>query len=246
MLQSMVSQRVRHDLATEQQQKYIDLKGKWKWKALSSVPTLCDPIDCTVYVILQARRLEWVAFPFTRGSSQLRNRTQISHITLANSEKPSGCGTWAEFISLAVSEPSSCPADLGWRGPGRLQGLQAPRRRSLPRCPGGSMTGMHALLWSFAYTAGRETRAEWVKELLGNHQVWSWHCSPLNKIFFPHQICHCTWVFIPYVLVPPRVSHAAAQLNSLDLGFPICKWGGWSSIEILNLNLLCPPFLGKS
>ena len=27
-------------------------------------PTLCDPIDYTVHGILQARRLEWVAFPF--------------------------------------------------------------------------------------------------------------------------------------------------------------------------------------
>ena len=29
--------------------------------------------------ILQARILEWVAMPFSRGSSQLRNRTQVSH-----------------------------------------------------------------------------------------------------------------------------------------------------------------------
>ena len=30
--------------------------------------------------ILQARILEWVAMPFSRGSSQLRDRTQVSHI----------------------------------------------------------------------------------------------------------------------------------------------------------------------
>ena len=30
--------------------------------------------------ILQARILEWVAFPFSRGSSQPRNQTQVSHI----------------------------------------------------------------------------------------------------------------------------------------------------------------------
>ena len=28
-----------------------------------SSSTLCDPTDCTVHAILQARRLEWVAFP---------------------------------------------------------------------------------------------------------------------------------------------------------------------------------------
>ena len=43
-------------------------------------PTLCDPMDCTVHGILQARVLEWVAFPFSRGSSQPRDRTQVSHI----------------------------------------------------------------------------------------------------------------------------------------------------------------------
>ena len=33
-------------------------------------PTLCDPMDCTVHGILQARILEWAAFPFSRGSSR--------------------------------------------------------------------------------------------------------------------------------------------------------------------------------
>ena len=42
--------------------------------------TLCDSMDYTVHGILQARILEWVAFPFSRGSSQPRDQTQISHI----------------------------------------------------------------------------------------------------------------------------------------------------------------------
>ena len=36
-------------------------------------PTLCDPVDYTVHGILQARILQWVAFPFSRGSSQSRD-----------------------------------------------------------------------------------------------------------------------------------------------------------------------------
>ena len=35
--------------------------------------TLCDPMDYIVHGILQARILKWVAFPFSRGSSQPRN-----------------------------------------------------------------------------------------------------------------------------------------------------------------------------
>ena len=42
--------------------------------------TLCNPLDYTVNGILQARILEWVAFPFFRISSQPRDRTQVSYI----------------------------------------------------------------------------------------------------------------------------------------------------------------------
>ena len=41
---------------------------------------LCDPMDYSppVHGILQARVLEWVAFPFSRGSSWCRDQTQVS------------------------------------------------------------------------------------------------------------------------------------------------------------------------
>ena len=42
--------------------------------------TFVTPMDYTVHGILQARILLWVAFPFSRGSSRLRNRTQVSRI----------------------------------------------------------------------------------------------------------------------------------------------------------------------
>ena len=50
-----------------------------------SCPTLCNPVDCSLpdsslRGILQARILEWVAISFSRGSSQPRDRTQVSHI----------------------------------------------------------------------------------------------------------------------------------------------------------------------
>ena len=43
-------------------------------------PTLCNPMNYTIHGILQARILEWVAFPFSRGSSQTRGQTQVSLI----------------------------------------------------------------------------------------------------------------------------------------------------------------------
>ena len=51
-----------------------------KVKVAQLCPTLCDPTDYTVHGILQARILEWVAFPFSRGSSQPRDRIQVSCI----------------------------------------------------------------------------------------------------------------------------------------------------------------------
>ena len=44
---------------------------------------LCNPMDCSlpsssVHGILQARILEWVVYPFSRGSSQTRNQTRVS------------------------------------------------------------------------------------------------------------------------------------------------------------------------
>ena len=49
-------------------------------KIAQSCLTLCDPMDCIVYEILQVRVLEWVAFLFSRGSSQPRDWTQVSRI----------------------------------------------------------------------------------------------------------------------------------------------------------------------
>ena len=50
-------------------------------KVAQSCLTLCDSMDNTVCGLLQDRILKWVAVPFSRGSSQPRDRTQVSHIT---------------------------------------------------------------------------------------------------------------------------------------------------------------------
>ena len=48
-----------------------------------SCQTLCDPMDCSppgssVFGVLQARILEWVVIPFSKGSPQPRDGTQVS------------------------------------------------------------------------------------------------------------------------------------------------------------------------
>ena len=53
---------------------------KVKVKVAQSCLTLFNPMDYTVQGILLAKVLEWVAVPFSRGSSQPRDPTQISRI----------------------------------------------------------------------------------------------------------------------------------------------------------------------
>ena len=68
----------------------IPWSGMWMWmipslsfwrkkkvKFFQLCPTLCD---YTVLGILHARILEWIAIPFSRGSSQCRDGTQVSRI----------------------------------------------------------------------------------------------------------------------------------------------------------------------
>ena len=58
------------------------MRKEWKVKVkvTQSYSTLWDPMDCIVHGILQARILEWVAFPFSRESPQIRDQTTVSHI----------------------------------------------------------------------------------------------------------------------------------------------------------------------
>ena len=51
---------------------------KVKEKVAQLCPALCDPMDYTVHGILQARILEWVAYPFASRSSRPRNQTGVS------------------------------------------------------------------------------------------------------------------------------------------------------------------------
>ena len=58
-------------------------------KLLQSCPTLCDPMGCSppgssVHEILQARTLEWIAMPSSRGSSRPRDKlTSLKSLALA-------------------------------------------------------------------------------------------------------------------------------------------------------------------
>ena len=86
-------------------------------KVSQSCPTLCDLMDrslpgSSVYGILQARILEWVAFPFSRGSSQTSDWTQVSH-TAGGSLPPEPPGKPKNTEMGSLSFSSEDPPDPG-------------------------------------------------------------------------------------------------------------------------------------
>ena len=79
---------VEHLVPVEDHRLYsFDVGGKMHAKSLQLCPTLFDPMDCSppgasVYGILQARILEWVAMPSSRGPSLVKPRSHGSCIGL--------------------------------------------------------------------------------------------------------------------------------------------------------------------
>ena len=64
-----------------------------KVKVAQSCLALCSPMDHTVHGILQVKILEWVAFPFSRGSSQPRPPTlQVDSLSAEPQGKPKNTG----------------------------------------------------------------------------------------------------------------------------------------------------------
>ena len=88
-------------------------------KSLQSCPILCDPMDCglpgfSVHGILQARILEWVAMPLSRGSSLPRDQTCVSYVfsyigskVLYHQHHP-GSPLVIQFSSVTQSSPTLC------------------------------------------------------------------------------------------------------------------------------------------
>ena len=69
--------------------------------------TLCDPMDwhlpgSSVHGILQARMLEWVAVPFSRGSSWPRDQTHISCVSCLSGGFFTTSATWEAHLYIYV------------------------------------------------------------------------------------------------------------------------------------------------
>ena len=88
-----------------------------KVKVAQSCPTLCYPVNCIciVHGILQARILEWVTIPFSRGSSQPRDQTQVSHIAVDSLlSEPLGKPKNTEVGSLSLLQQIFPTQESNW------------------------------------------------------------------------------------------------------------------------------------
>ena len=142
-------------------------------KSLQSCPTLCNPMDCSlpgyyVYGILQAGILEWVALLFTRGSSQPRDRTCISHISCIN--------TWVRAcqVALVVKNPPANAGDI--RDMGSFPGSG--------RSPGGE----HGNPLRYSCLENLMDREVWqatvggVERSLAGHRLWGRKESDISEV----------------------------------------------------------------
>ena len=95
---------------------YIYIYGiLWKWKVTQSCLTFCNPMNCclpdsSVHGIFQARILEWVTTPFSRGSSQPSDGTWVSctagrfFTVCATREAPNiHLLEWSKSVTLTIS-----------------------------------------------------------------------------------------------------------------------------------------------
>ena len=79
---------------------FLETRRIMSVKLVQSCPTLCDPMGYTVHGFLHARILEWVAVSFPRGSSQPKDRTQVSSIVGGFLTSLATRRPYAKFLSL--------------------------------------------------------------------------------------------------------------------------------------------------
>ena len=86
-----------------------------KW--LQSCLTVCDSTDCSppgssVHGILQARILEWVTMPSSRGSSWARDGNRISYVSCTDQQVLYHWVTWEALIMVQYSPKYFTPLKI--------------------------------------------------------------------------------------------------------------------------------------
>ena len=98
---------------------FVDIFSIMCVKVVQLCPTLCYPMDCRVHGILQARILEWVAFPFSRDlpSPRIKPRStalQADSLPVESQRKPIFIASWqkAGYIGMYIKKKKN--SDSEW------------------------------------------------------------------------------------------------------------------------------------
>ena len=204
--------------------------------------TLCESVDCSlpgssVHVILQARILEWVAIPFSRGSSRPRDWTWVS------STAGRFYTLWASLMGgviLWIRKP-----EKDWERFNR----RAEERKCWLRCSGKSLSEEVTVMgssnqerWCFQKVSGvrgafqlegtpevgtrkREEPVRWGQYECTGHRVWGLvatekGCIVLSVVWLPDSSGRASALFVfmyPRPLLPPKTGHITSH-NAMDLG----------------------------
>ena len=192
-------------------------------------------MDYTVHGILQARILGWVAFPFSKGSSQPRDQTQISSTagrfftSWPTREAQEYCSGW----------PIPSPGDLP--NPGIEPGSPALQADSLPAEPQGKPIPrwFHIIselfIWSFPCGAGGKESACRCRSCKETQVQSVDQEDPLEEGMATHSSIPASR--IPYTEDPVRLWCMELQRLGHD-------WSGWACMHrvyILSLRCQIPP-----
>ena len=168
-------------------------------------------MDYTVHGILQARILEWVGFPFSRGSSQPKDWTQVSCITgrFFTSWATRGTQEYWRWVVYPFSSGSS-----------------QPRNQTRVSCIASGF---------FTNWAIREAQAVWYKQ---GFELLSFCCQ---RVIFTLLLCFspCTVIRIPSntesIVIYCMKCHNLHHLLTIRMG----KWG-WTCwrkrLEVKTMN----------
>ena len=152
-----------------------------------SCPTLCDPLDCSlpgssVHGILQARILDWVAVPSSRGSSQPRDQTWVSGIAgrLLTAEPP-GKPCWCATIGRSGAceggargrrrdrDRASAEWEQSCRSPLCGQALEWPQWKAW-----GLKHDLMETSWSLRFPAEVTPQGSWIAGPPPRHHIFNW------------------------------------------------------------------------
>ena len=152
----------------------ILLAEKWKEKSFSLVWHL-QHLQHTVHGILQARILEWVAFPFSKESSQPRDWNQVS------------CIAGRFFTSWATRKS---PRILQWVAyPFSSKSFQ-PRNWTQVSCIGGRCFNLWATREALTMVGKLKDTAEYISKQLGDGRM-CWMSKKTEIVFYHHIFCSC-------------------------------------------------------